>query len=93
MPSVYTDINRQPVHAAFCTPNTPEGLDSINPPHLSVFEDRDGDLGLYDPAAERGPVVAPLSQEIPLLLLHSSVVAERLCVYSCGTVPVCMCQS
>lgn len=55
--------------------------------------DRDRHLGLYYPAAVWRPVVAPQTQEIPLLLLHSSVVATCLCVYFCGTDPVCMCQS
>lgn len=56
--------------------------------------DRDRDFWrLYDPAASRGPVVAPQTQEIPLLLLRGSVVAACLCVYICGADPVCMCQS
>lgn len=33
------------------------------------------------------------TQEIPLLLLHSSVVATSLCVYFGGAVPVSVCQS
>lgn len=37
--------------------------------------------------------MAPQTQEIPLLLLHGSVMAACLCVYFCGTEPVCMCQS
>lgn len=39
-----------------------------------------------------GAAAAPQTQEIPLLLLHGSVVAACLCVYFCGTDPASMCQ-
>lgn len=72
----------------------PEGCKSwLLPIFLSVMMVRERRLGLYDPDRIWTPVVAPQTQEIPLLLLHSSVVAARLCVYFCGTDPVCMCQS
>lgn len=71
----------------------PEGFESESlSVCLYVCVDRDSDVGLYDPAAVCGPVVTPQTQEIPLLLLHGSVVAACLCVYFCGTDPVCMCQ-
>lgn len=54
--------------------------------------DTDADLGSYDPSAVEGAAVAPQTQEIPLLLLHGSVVAACLCVYFCGTDPASMCQ-
>lgn len=62
-------------------------------PSHTVCMDTDGDLGLFDPSAVWGPVVACQTQEIPLLLLHSSVVATCLCVYFGGAIPVSVCQS
>lgn len=62
-------------------------------PSYTVGTDADGDLGLYDPSVVRGPVVACQTQEIPLLLLHSSVVATCLCVYFGGAVPASVCPS
>lgn len=66
---------------------------SHSAPSYTVGMDTDDDLGLYDPSAVWGPVVACQTQEIPLLLLHSSVVATCLCVYFGGAVPVSVCQS
>ena len=59
---------------------------------LSLYVERFRDVGLFDLSAVGGPVVAPQTQEIPLLLLHSPVVAARLCVYFCGADPVCLFQ-
>lgn len=52
--------------------------------------------GLFDPSAVSGgggPVAACQSQEIPLLLLHSSAGATRLCVHAGGALPVSLSQS
>lgn len=102
-PDASTGLTCQVVHALICVVHQTLRAGSqrdrqLKPlplplPSVCLYSGQSSSLGLCDTAATWGPVVTPQTQEIPLLLLRSSVVAPRLCVHFCGTDPVCMCQS
>lgn len=101
-PDASTGLTCQVAHALICVHQTLRAGSQrdcqLKPlplplPSVCLYSEQSSSLGLCDTAATWGPVVTPQTQEIPLLLLRSSVVAARLCVHFCGTDPVCMCQS